>query len=1668
MKRFKKLLLTLGLACTASLSCVFAASCKDDKAKISYNTDGGEKISADYVAPGKTHELPIPQKTGYAFDGWYLTADFTGEPVTSIVVEGNVTYYAKWSKLEAITLELDGGSLSETTLYLKAGADLYAFMQDYTPTKAGLTFGAWFMDGAEITATSKMPVGGVTLTAKYKVEYKIERYLQNLGDDGYTKAEEDVVGSEYVGKEFTADVKETGFSVIKHANSVEKKTLTATAADNVFKVYYDRETYTVIFKSTETNESKPVTVKYGVEVEIPSDYTREGYCLIGWSESEGGEVLYEANYIKNSLFENNGKPVEKVTFLPERNIQLFAVWEKGYVDLFGANDYIFVVEEENKVYLARGEKLFEGSYDAKNNEFYFENAAADGKVILEGRLYKNGTFAYKQKASSAKLYEAGKGLVDTTMIYFDQYNGITYSVVDPATQQTSDSKGTFIVNEEGYYVATFTSGALAGEERIFFVSTMTSTTESGATVTEPAFRIRKEEDIALGQLRNVGITPDYQIGSNGTTLEFDGFSTATYTTSNGSATYNYSKDENGVITLSDSSDNVVGTIRIVDVGGQKGFCFYNENLNGTFTVGAGETLTLDGLYNVTYTKNNTTVTGYYTYASSVFGGVIVSFEKNAIGYKFMITATKVADPEGGEGATKLQFNVEKILYTYAEYYHKDENGIYYAPMLVIDEKEEGKATLYGFTADREFVKVSDGSYEYNDGTGLYVYSVENRYEAADAYTEPYDLSTIESFVYNLDESSYAVNYWYSSKDKENVETKYDVDYTGENGETLKLVGGFAFYETADETKVVGTYTKSGELLTIAETKSGRTTYYYLQIKDKDTPFEVLQYAPYKAYFVNENGKVEENKYIYFDGKGNASLTTLDGETETVEATGTFAYINEDTEFGDKIYKFTATGKEFKYLPFTQGNSQYYTLFNDGYELEYTASGILVLDGYGYKASYSVGKNTYEGNYYIEEKGSQATVVLVTEEDTFYFDLSGNGFTVKGQEYGQYVLIENGYLNDVYVELDGYGKLAAYTLELKAGSDTEYEKVYIDEDGEYEETDGVYTLKYTDGSATVAYACVMGGNVSGYGSLVIENDNDVVKIYINEEDWSVLILDAYGNAEKYDTKGQKQEGSYRIITENLLYFAYADGTDACLYKYDSEKGEATPIELTKKGYYTKDLRSLLFTEYGFVIVNGNTADPYYYNVENGQVIMYKHDATATDANDYGFVAIDDLGLLEDVETFENETYYRNSGYDITFDRAESKITEYPLVSVKDNAIEKVYLTGLDFTPSGAAEFSVKGDAMVKIVTTVEGSEPTEQTTTVDCTVTRTVAEDGTVEMYATINGYYRFYITLTYNGVQDDEEQNNNTMSVTGLRFVLPLYAYRYLDIYYRLYAMGGAGYANSYNNSIGFLTLNEEFDVDGVSTGTFVTGEFGEGSEMYDTKGEIVSFENATYTIDENEGVYIVQFTGADNYVYRLYFVVQRHSYLGAYGYYVSAFTREQTVTAGDYKVVTEKIIATERTDLTVGDFYKITLKDSEDQAIESARVFTAADGRIAYVTAGTEITEGQMKGCEQKTYYWISLENATSGSVEEDEKVIPLYKDTATVEAQTAMTVFSEDKKLYADVIEGDIVLIQTAKTVYYVSEIVSAEEMKMTVKTTDDTTIVIELLTAEDGSVYATFDIQ
>ena len=151
---------------------------------ITYNLDGGKNPEG---APSKYEEgkallLPTPEKEGFEFLGWTLTASST-KYIASIPATqtGNVTLYAKWQAkvvMSAINYVLNGGELADG---VKNEYEEGKGLTLPVPTRAGYKFLGWSLkeNSTEyITEISKSQKDDVTVYANWEEESK-----PNVGDE---------------------------------------------------------------------------------------------------------------------------------------------------------------------------------------------------------------------------------------------------------------------------------------------------------------------------------------------------------------------------------------------------------------------------------------------------------------------------------------------------------------------------------------------------------------------------------------------------------------------------------------------------------------------------------------------------------------------------------------------------------------------------------------------------------------------------------------------------------------------------------------------------------------------------------------------------------------------------------------------------------------------------------------------------------------------------------------------------------------------------------------------------------------------------------------------------------------------------------------------------------------------------------------------------------------------------------------------------------------------------------------------------------------------------------------------------------------------------------------------------------------------------------------------
>lgn len=1605
MKKMRKWILTAVLMSLCAM-CLLFAGC-GNTVTYQFETNGGSTVESVEVTKGENFTLPTPEREGYSFEGWYSEPDFSGTPILSATADKDQTFYAKWEQMYLVSFDVGKGSLNAPKLYLKAGANIYNAVKDIVPSAPqGYAFGAWFVGDSELTARATMTADGVTLTAHYKVGYTVETYLQKLDLDGYEKGDT-VTLYEYAGKECTASLLLEGFVEVANDNTVKTKVLSEDPAQNVYRLYFDRKQCVLYFDSNYPEgdvDSVSQTALAGQQIALPDDlFAYEGYFLVGWSVGAGGEV-YKSNYIESILF-YGAEEYQPALYDVSTDVVFSAVWEKAYTDLFGGVDYIYLFDKEGEdIYLDRGGVFFKGEYEVKYNEFTFSNTADD--IVLEGKLLEDGKFCFasdQRNGRAYQLYEAGKGIDESVRIQMDEYNGLSY-IAGSGVQRTSH--GTYVVDEDGYtYVATFSDGEQSGKTIHFTL---------GSFQSQRAFQIRDDEAFGWGELVRFAMLPEDGLVyyTSAYQLTLNGYGTATFNAGTQTVQYNYTRDGD-VVTLTSGLNRVAGVAYIRHEQNRTGYMLYNADLDVTFEAENGATLKMDGLYTATYTSGSTTVSGIYTLSSAILGDYVVTLTTEAKEvYTFLIKTETTTEGE----EEKVTRTFRTVGNGYSEYYYKNDSQdylYYYSPLLVLNETGDGKATVYGFTEEGDYAKAIEGSYAQNE-EGYYVFTAQTHTDDGLRVT-PVDLSKVSSFVFSTDyvqnsEGSLApVAFWLSMTTEAGTEN-FDKQYSSESDGKLTLVAGFAIYVPTEGDTVVGTYQTRDGITTVTSVTTGEAV--YLELHEDDT-FELLKDVLGTAYAMYEDGTASSNETLFFNGKGGVTYTDANG----VQHVGFYSDAQDGTVFGTRVLRFTATseGMTFEFILVSVSSTVYFNRYNSNYNGYYTqqtdeGSALLLLDGYGYHARYTFPTGeTVDGMYYIEEKN---VVCLVLNGLNLYFDLEGKNFTLRGLEAGTFALLDNQRLDGTLFELDGYGKLNVFTMETIDGESVRKELgkgTYTVEDGDMILT---YTLELSGGGSEDV---TLVGTIGTYAisssqalRVFMVAHKEVVRNYLNEKDWTVLSLDEYGNAVKYGvenvTSASELIGSYVLITDTMLYYVNNAGTDAGIYLYDTERGTATPVTtLQAKGYYTKDLESLMFSQYGFMIENGTTRT--YYNVDDqGNVTIYYRDEEAKDCNEYGFVE-KSFGKFEETKEWNGKTYYQNSGYAVTFKRDDNTKTKYPVpVATRgedgQEVTEKWQLKNLTFTPSGSLNFSVSGVVLL-------GRPDSTEDQSYNCTVVRSQEEGQEPVMYVQVQNF-RFYITAKYEGEQTSG--TNNTYEVTAMQTVLSAPSYVYLYYYYVFYSYFGPTFAASFPNTFGTITIIREFDENGDQEEEYFTGEFGEDAGMVDSTGMLFNTEKLSFEHDEESGLYTVKLKGKDDCDYTLYFDLSYIQQLGTYGYRVYALTRTQTLQNGGYTVEVERILTSDSSAYPAGSVWSIKIFEGENELELDLGIIR--EGVFYYVVRDRN-EDGKITST---VYYKLTFTDKVSeGSGEDEETVgVPFY-DKVEVEALNVRTLYTSDNVSYIDILEGE-----------------------------------------------------
>lgn len=277
---------------------------------IDYWLNGGE--FAEEPAGSITVEsgeitLNTPQKTGAAFEGWYLEADYSGEAVASIQCDySDVKLYARWSDaVYTVRYELYGGTMYDVN---PDTVTVWEEIALFSPVKKGHKFAGWFdspvgnnekqgENANKITSVGGKNAKNLTLYAawqktdeKYSVIYDSQGGTMQIDNPGTLQAGEICIlsGAEKSGYEFM------GWNDLPDGSGVYYEKLYDLQADLKLYAIFRAKKYLIRYEYTgayENDKINPNIISYEDTVKL-YPVNKRGYEFTGWySEKTGGTKI---------------------------------------------------------------------------------------------------------------------------------------------------------------------------------------------------------------------------------------------------------------------------------------------------------------------------------------------------------------------------------------------------------------------------------------------------------------------------------------------------------------------------------------------------------------------------------------------------------------------------------------------------------------------------------------------------------------------------------------------------------------------------------------------------------------------------------------------------------------------------------------------------------------------------------------------------------------------------------------------------------------------------------------------------------------------------------------------------------------------------------------------------------------------------------------------------------------------------------------------------------------------------------------------------------------------------------------------------------------------------------------------------------------------------------
>lgn len=311
--------------CKIASDCSFTAVYAPHEYAVDYWLNGGYFLQTPQTAftvESGLLEIPLPEKEGAVFEGWFTAADYSGEPITQIQCRGeNVKLFAKWSDaVYSVRYELNGGVLYGEENPESVTADSRYELK--APVRKGYVFLGWYdqpYGGEKYESVGGDSAKNVTLYALWQRCDDLFTVYYDL-NDGETESENPVsVGAGEVHKlngAFKTGYTFLGWNTREDGSGEYVEYLYGVDETLYLYAVFEPKAYVIryIFEGAyEGEETNPNTVVFGDSVTLlPVELY--GHKFLGWYDAEEGgnkvETIDANNILTSATLYARFEPLE--------------------------------------------------------------------------------------------------------------------------------------------------------------------------------------------------------------------------------------------------------------------------------------------------------------------------------------------------------------------------------------------------------------------------------------------------------------------------------------------------------------------------------------------------------------------------------------------------------------------------------------------------------------------------------------------------------------------------------------------------------------------------------------------------------------------------------------------------------------------------------------------------------------------------------------------------------------------------------------------------------------------------------------------------------------------------------------------------------------------------------------------------------------------------------------------------------------------------------------------------------------------------------------------------------------------------------------------------------------------------------------------------------------